>query len=714
MGACFFCLMFGGAWAAQLPERISPQTPFPTIVTQAPTLASVAPGVQEAEYLLWTLDGPLAIHVVAFDPHRADVRVATVLADDRLVSVGERVSAMAARTGAVAGINGDYFDINATNAPTNVVVEAGHLLRTPRKRATFVLEPGGSSALTELSFSGTVQIGTHDGPLSGINELPPPGGGIALITPEFGVLPALPNVTLVALDTLDGMSPFARYRANAIVDNTRPQPQGTYLAIGANAYSADTIPNPGDVVSASGDLAPLGLARIAEAIGGGPVLLRAGSWHDDADGPAGAQFARRIPTSGIAVAPDGTIFLIEVDGRQPDLSIGVTRPQFAALMLALGAVDGMALDGGGSSTLVARQPGDDRASLVNSPSDGVERRVGDALLVYSDAPTGPATLAVVTPATLRALVGSSTHLTSSTIDASGHHILAHADTVAAFAVVPQDLGSIVDGAFVARRAGRGTLRVRLGGVSGQAPIVVTDRPARLVILPNLINLAPGGHAHFIARAYDADGFPLALPATIAWSASDGTIANDGTFTAGSADATVSLRAGPTLATQRVTVGQHELPLTLLSPPTFASAPRGGPGGLDLGDPCPSCLRLHYDFSGTERAAYINLDARLPDDALGIAFDIDGDGGGAVVRVTFVNAIEETFLATATTLDFTGRHHVIARIPTAVGAGARVASIYLLDGLGSRVVHTAGNVTISGLDVLLAGSGPVPGSGSPRP
>jgi exopolysaccharide biosynthesis protein len=691
------------AGAVALPARIAPSAPFPAILTQAPTLVRVAPGVRAADYFLWTIDGPLAIHVVAIDPHRSDVHLATVLANDRLFSGGERVSAMAARTGAVAGINGDYFDIGATGAPTNIVVDAGRLLRTPRKRAAFVLEPGGAAVLTELSFTGSVQIGTHTVPLTGIDELPPPDGGIALITPALGVVPPMPNITLIALDPLDGTPPFARYRARAIVDNTVAQPEGTYLAIAAQAYSPDTIPNPGDVIAPTGDLAPIGIAQIAEAIGGGPILLRDGRAFDDPDGPNGATFARRIPTSAVAIAPDGTIFLIEVDGRQPDESIGLLRPQFAALMVALGASDGMALDGGGSSTLVAREPGQVNASVLNSPSDGVERRIGDALLVYSDAPLGPASRAVITPGTLRALVGSSIHVTSATIDASGHRVEPPTPVTPEYSVTPSDLGSIVDDTFVASRPGRGTLQVAYGDIVGRASIVIAERPARLELLPSGVNLEPGESAHFDARALDADGFPLPLPATAVWRSSSGSITNDGTFTAAASNATVTLQADGTMAMRRVTVGRHTLPLALHVAPTFATAPRGGPGELDYGSSCPLCIRLNYDFTGTERAAYANLDASLPDDALGIVFDLDGDDSGAIVRVTFVNAIDEPVLVTATRLDFTGRHRIVVRLPSAVGGGARVASIYVIDGIGAHVAHVVGSITISRLEMLLPGA-----------
>ena len=53
------------------------------------------------------------------------------MADDALISRGETVGSMARRTRAVAGINGDFFDIGNTNRPINMVVRNGALLQLP-------------------------------------------------------------------------------------------------------------------------------------------------------------------------------------------------------------------------------------------------------------------------------------------------------------------------------------------------------------------------------------------------------------------------------------------------------------------------------------------------------------------------------------------------------------------------------------------------------
>jgi hypothetical protein len=65
---------------------------------------------------------------------------------------------------------------------------------------------------------------------------------------------------------------------------------------------------------------------------------------------------RRHPRTALGVDREGrTLILLVVDGRQPDVSEGVTIPELADLMISFGAFDALNLDGGGSSTLVFQQ-----------------------------------------------------------------------------------------------------------------------------------------------------------------------------------------------------------------------------------------------------------------------------------------------------------------------------------------------------------------------
>jgi plastocyanin len=700
--------MFGLLLALLLPARLVAPAPFPAIVAQAPTISSVAPGVEQGDYELLTPDGPIAVHVVAIAPHRKDLHLAAVLATDHLTSPGETVLSMARRTGAVAAINGDYFDIDNTNQPTNVLIRNGRLLRTPRRRYAIAIDTDGTPRFAEFSFTGTVMVGTNSVALDAVNEYPPPQGGTSLLTPEFGTVAPQANLTLVSLAPLDGVPPLSRYRVSAIADNGSAQPPGYYLAIGLAAYASAGVPNEGDVVSASGDFDSGDLSQIATAVGGGPLLLHAGAYYDDPDGPDRNHYiTSRIPASGAAIAPDGTLFLIEVDGRQPAISIGVTRPQFAALMRAFGATEGMSLDGGGSSTLVARDLGDASASLQNVPSDGHERPVSDGLFVYSDAPVGPPALIVARPSAIRAMPGASIPLETAIVDVAGHRV-ASADGIRA-TVEPAGLGTYTNGAFVANAAGDGRLVLKRGALGGTVAIHVVGRPARLEIVPDAPNVDPGDRIQFVVRAFDADGFSIALPAKLRWSANSGTIDGSGRFVAANGDATITVNAGDAVAYEHATVGRHEEPLSVGSHATFVSSPTGGPGNLAVGSPCPTCLAISYDFTGTEIAAYASLKTPLPSGAVGVAFDVNGDSSGAIVRVVMLNAIDEKFYLTATPLNFTGWHHVVVRLPSGFAGPGRLGSIYVINGLGSNHIKTAGTIAVRDVRSVLPGSGPVPGS-----
>lgn len=94
-------------------------------------------------------------------------------------------------------------------------------------------------------------------------------------------------------------------------------------------------------------------------------------------------FARVSPTSAqprtaVGVSQDGTrLFIAVVDGRQPGYSQGITLPQLADVLIAEGAWDAVALDGGGSSSFVYTDF--DGVTTTNSPSDGSFRAVANHL-----------------------------------------------------------------------------------------------------------------------------------------------------------------------------------------------------------------------------------------------------------------------------------------------------------------------------------------------
>jgi Phosphodiester glycosidase len=697
--AALLALAPAAAFAQELPQSLAPSENFPHILAQAPSFENVAPGVEYAEYSLVTTDGPMVVRVIAAQLRRSDVHVSTILAHDALTSAGETVGSMGKRTGAVAGINGDYFDVGNTNRPTNIVVREGQLLRMPRKRFALAVTRDGGASIDEFSFTGQISIGDKTFGLDGIDELPPPDGGISLITPEFGSIPPLENVTLVQAALLSGIPPLARFRVSGIADNLSRQPPGYYIAIGPSAYGQAGVPNPGDVAEASGDLSPVGLEQIAAAIGGGPLILHQGVWYDDPDGPNGGEYAKRIPASGAAIEPDGTLLLIEVDGRQPLLSVGIERHAFSALMRALGATEGMAFDGGGSSTIVARRIGDSDATMQNSPSDGIERPVSNGIFVYSTAPAGPPARLVARPGTIRALPGATVALRLAAVDSANHVVPPAASIVAT--VEPPSLGRVGDARFVALAPGTGRIVLHGGALSGSIPVEVTRSPARVLLSPPEPNVERNGMLQFSARALDARGYALDLPAFLPWSATGGSIDARGIFRATDKPADVSLTLGDAVGRVRVTVGSHEVTLPFSEHAHFVTVPRGGAGNVARDPACGSCLSFDYAFAANERAAYAMAEIPLPPGTIGVSFDVNDDGGNARLRVAVRNSINEDLFVDATALNGTGWRHVTVRFPPEAAQPVKLVAIYLLPPKGMQ--ESNGSIGLRNVRAIVAGN-----------
>ncbi|MDR2296029.1 MAG: S-layer homology domain-containing protein, partial [Clostridiales Family XIII bacterium] len=118
------------------------------------------------------------------------------------------------------------------------------------------------------------------------------------------------------------------------------------------------------------------LSRSKECLGMYYLLYDHGNWVSEGTNPN--------PRTLLGLKNDGSILLYVLDGRQPGISGGLGLTDVAKHMVELGCVVIANLDGGGSSTMLVREPGKDAtAVLKNSPSGGAQRAVANGLfLVY--------------------------------------------------------------------------------------------------------------------------------------------------------------------------------------------------------------------------------------------------------------------------------------------------------------------------------------------
>ncbi len=117
-------------------------------------------------------------------------------------------------------------------------------------------------------------------------------------------------------------------------------------------------------------------ADAREMVGGSQIIVRNGQTIVFTNAFATA----RHPRTAVGIDAGGTqLTLLVVDGRQPELSIGMTLAEVSEEMVRLGCAAAINLDGGGSTTLVCRNAETKRLEVVNSPSDTKERSVADVV-----------------------------------------------------------------------------------------------------------------------------------------------------------------------------------------------------------------------------------------------------------------------------------------------------------------------------------------------
>lgn len=123
--------------------------------------------------------------------------------------------------------------------------------------------------------------------------------------------------------------------------------------------------------------------KLDEALGGYQLLLDRGRVIPQ---PVTTFDTTRHPRTALGIRGRRRLFLVVVDGRQPAYANGMPLEELAQLCKDLGARQAINLDGGGSTTLVSRDPASGRWQVRNRPSDGRERKVANAWIIVSRRP----------------------------------------------------------------------------------------------------------------------------------------------------------------------------------------------------------------------------------------------------------------------------------------------------------------------------------------
>ena len=212
--------------------------------------------------------------------------------------------------------------------------------------------------------------------------------------------------------------------------------------------------------------------QIQEAVGGSVYLVKDGK---SVVTSAADYYNSRHSRTCVGITAEGKVVMMVLDGRQEPFSAGGSAEELAQIMLDAGCVTAINLDGGGSTTFVAKQEGSNTLTVVNRPSDGYERSVSSSLMVVSTAPVSTEfDHALITSAYDYLTSGTAVRLIASGVSVSGSAAELPADIT--WKSADETIGTVSeDGVFTAVKKGSVEIQLLSGDtVIGSKTLTVVE------------------------------------------------------------------------------------------------------------------------------------------------------------------------------------------------------------------------------------------------
>src|SRR5437868_4928242 len=285
---------------------------------------------------------PWSIHIAKLERSHPELKFVTTVGKGNVLAmatVSEQLKGLAPDVGPpVVAINGDFYDKseNYAGRPRDLEISQGELISSPAGHSCFWIDRQGNPQMTnvyshfhvvwadgkvipfglngERSDDAAVLYTSVVGPSTRTT------GGVELILE--------PTTNSLWLPLRAGETCEARVREVRNTGNTSLQRTNRVLSIGPALIPHVPALKCGDTLKLVTETYP-DLSGVDTAIGGGPALVHDGKvleWKNF--------ILMRHPRTALGWNKTH-FFLVEVDGRQSDLSLGMTFPELAAYMLKL-------------------------------------------------------------------------------------------------------------------------------------------------------------------------------------------------------------------------------------------------------------------------------------------------------------------------------------------------------------------------------------------
>ncbi|WP_204078916.1 phosphodiester glycosidase family protein, partial [Planotetraspora phitsanulokensis] len=311
--------------------------------------------------------------------------VGTDLLTSGPVASGGPLSAAANKAGAVAGVNGEFFDIGNSNAALGGEIQNGQLVKTADigGRPHVGVSQDGIAQLVDLTVNANAKFAGADHKVLTINAANGggvPADGLIAFTSAWGDYTRNRGLSGVANDQIAEVL----VENGSVVSVTPNGPAGSgtipgdgFVLVGRGAAAtAIRALQPGDPVTLSYELADDVAKTMKFALGNGGTIISGGK-------VVGGLDTSIAPRTALGFKDGGhTLVLATWDGPGGTGKGGVGIDKEARDLAAMGVQTAVNLDGGGSTTMVARALGEDDATVRNVPSDGHERNDPNGVGVF--------------------------------------------------------------------------------------------------------------------------------------------------------------------------------------------------------------------------------------------------------------------------------------------------------------------------------------------
>ncbi|CAM2933826.1 stalk domain-containing protein [Paenibacillus sediminis] len=346
--------------------------------------------------------------VIEVDLKNPNVKLDVMTGKGGQFATRQSVLGMTQETGAVAGVNGDFFNTGLEGAPLGPQVSQGVLMSSPSQLQgmyTFAVTNNGTPVIDEYTFEGSVTA--EDGstfPLAGINKAaytPEPNGGYShvdamyIYTSAWKAIDRPINSSTTPTEVLVQNGVITQISNNASLPMAVPQDGYILRTHGKAADYVRTHLAVGQKITANYQLRSATTQKLVDPssfqmmIGGHTILVDQGKASAYSRSVSSISPSSYVARTAVGYSKDSRYaYIITVEKNTN--SDGMTLTELQDFMTQVGVWKGINLDGGGSTTMVNRPLAETDTVLTFETSNGgtTQRAVSNGLGVFSVAPQG--------------------------------------------------------------------------------------------------------------------------------------------------------------------------------------------------------------------------------------------------------------------------------------------------------------------------------------